>query len=55
MIQILETSDKDFKVVTIMFHEAKVNTLEMNGRKVLSREIKTMFLKTGRFRMEYNI
>lgn len=55
MIQILETSAKDFKVVIIMLHEAKVNALEMNGRKVLSREIKTMFLKTGHFRTEYNI
>lgn len=37
----LEISDKDFKAAfMIMLHEAKVNTLEMNGRKVLSREIK---------------
>lgn len=44
MIQMLEISDKDFKTAfMIMLYEAKVNTLELNGRKVLSRDIRIIF------------
>lgn len=44
MIQMLEISDKDFKTAfTIMLYEAKVNTLELNGRTVLSRDVRIAF------------
>lgn len=46
MIQMLEISDKDFKTAfMIVLHKAKVNTLELNGRKVLSRDIRIIFFK----------
>lgn len=42
----LEISDKGFKTAfMIMLHEAKINTLDLNGRKVLGRDVRITFFK----------